>query len=262
MTAARDSVAAAWNRSSETFHWDVRLLDEQSEPVNTILVDAPGYVFYGLKPETKYGVQVRAVNSGGVSAWAEPWWVRTLQENHDEAPQSPKNLAVHCVIATSAQVTWDNDPHVDYWVISVNGKTENTYNNGKQLTDLTPNTRYTVIVTAYQKDVASPAAQVQFTTLPQESVPEVPLPAPHDVIVRAISPTEVELAWKQNGAVSTWFASVVADWQQRVDQRRHGMIARFGGLTPGATYTAEVYAQQGWELSPTVRQAVTLPERS
>ncbi|MGY9069812.1 fibronectin type III domain-containing protein [Streptomyces sp. CAS3] len=188
--------------------------------------------------------------------------MRTLQENHDEAPQRPKNLAVHCVVTTSAQVTWDNDPNVDYWVFSVNGKSETTYNNGKQLTGLTPNTEYTVIVIAYQEDVASPAAQVQFTTLPQENVPDAPLPAPHDVIVRAISPTEVELAWEQNGAVSTWFASVTADWQQRVDKRRHGTIARFGGLTPGATYTAEVYAQQGWELSPTVRQAVTLPERS
>ncbi|WDO11333.1 fibronectin type III domain-containing protein (plasmid) [Streptomyces murinus] len=241
--------------------WDARLLDSDSEPEQTVAVHAPENIFYGLEPDTRYGVQVRAVGSMGESAWSETRWVRTLQDDGHEAPQRPETLAAHCITDTSAQVTWDNDPHVEHWTISVNGQAETTYNNGKRLTDLTPDTGYTVTVTAHQGDADSAAAQVRFTTLPEENDPETALPAPHDVIVRALSPTEIELTWKQNGAVSTWFASVEADWQERVDLRRHSMRALFGGLTPGATYTAEVYGQQGWDLSPVARQAVTLPER-
>ncbi|MFR9675843.1 fibronectin type III domain-containing protein [Streptomyces sp. TR02-1] len=261
--AGQGYVSSAWDRDPEAFSWRVRLLDSDQSVLDQDDTDRPEALFTALMPYTQYGVQVRAIGASPqmVSRWSAVRWMRTEPEDPPNRPAKPRNLATHCITATSAQVTWNNDPSVDHWTSSVNdGPSETTYDNGRRLTGLTASTAYTVTVIAHRGELSSPEAEVCFSTLDGALEPPAPLPAPHDLVVRAVSATEVELSWSQDGKVSTWFASVEPDCQKRVDGRRHGRTVRFSGLVPGLEYTAEVYAQDGWKLSPITRQAVVLPE--
>ena len=260
VTAGHTSVAAWWD-SVDADRWDVELLDESHNVVGIIeQVTERVVVFNELIPDTVYGVRVRAWRGGQVSQWAPLWWITTLPDEQppDDRPAAPSNLAVHCVTTSGAQVTWDNAPTIDFWTVQITGRdAEQTYDSGKRYSDLQPGSDYTVTVIAYRDGKKSPPATAGFTTdTEEEPPPEAPLPTPRDLEVVAVSPRQVRASWRQDGTVTHWFASASPAVQQRVDARRHGPAVEFT-VPEGREVTVEVYAANGWDLSPVARQSAT-----
>lgn len=260
-TAGHTSVAAWWDHSTGAVTWNAYILNTDGELVQAQdeLPD-PQVVFNDLEPDTIYQVQAQGVAADGkTSAMSTPVRVRTKADDPGDRPRPPANLAAHCITTISAQVTWDNDPIVDDWTISINGDPAVTVHNGRRFNDLEPDTEYTIVVTARSGDKVSDPSRIVFSTLPNEEVdPEAPLPRPKNLIVQAVSATEINVEWDQDGDVSAWMISIEPGKQRRVDKRIHGQSMRFTGLTPGVAYTVRVYAVNKWDLSPIATQAVTL----
>ena len=127
------------------------------------------YLLEGLKPETDYTVKVRSVSGIEYSRWAGPFTFTT------EANEAPWGFGAEQIGPNSAVLSWYDEDIITAWQICVNGDennlinvTENTYT----LTNLTPETEYTLKVRGVIPDESCPwSDELVFTTTEVNPVP-------------------------------------------------------------------------------------------
>ena len=184
--------------------------------VDDIFIEEPGFempwvnvsnptnpqALTNLDPETTYLVQVRAnCGSDGYSEWLEGSFT-TLP-----ACMVPTGLTVSNIDKRSADLAWTANGEETAWQIMVNGDEDNLIyvtETSYTLTDLEPETSYTVKVRAYcdaelQSHWSSPAT---FTTL-------VACPAPTGLAISDITNVSAVATWTYDGDVELEYAEDV-----------------------------------------------------
>ena len=163
---SRTEIAASWvaptnNGGQAPTSYDLRYRTGSGTWTPITGVTSP-HTITGLVQATAYQVQVRAINSGGTSAWSPS---ATATTNAPGAPGAPTSLAVAAVVPTggantrSLTATWgapsDNGgfaiTHYDlrYKLASGNSWTqENSVSSGAAISNLPVNTQYDVQVRA------------------------------------------------------------------------------------------------------------------
>lgn len=123
-----------------------------------------------------------------------------------DLPYPPRQLRVHCIQATSAMVEWDSAPvsdDVTSYLVTVNGSVQReVIGTLIHLSDLTPDTPYTVEVRACRDTGCSRPSDVAFRTGVDQPAPEPdPKPgapaAPTNTFVEPLSPGRVRFSWTQ-----------------------------------------------------------------
>jgi hypothetical protein len=151
-------------------------------------IEGGEYDFTSLNPETTYLVQVRANYSDeGPSKWISTTFT-TLP-----TCMVPTNLAVSNIDKRSADLTWTSNGEEGTWQICINGDEDNLIEvteNPYTLTDLEPETTYTVKVRAYcdEDDQSAWSRPITFTTKSGKEDPT-------DLAATEISATKATLNW-------------------------------------------------------------------
>src|SRR5579859_1533569 len=134
----------------------------------------------GLSPNFDYGIYINATNAAGDESQPSPTTSVHTPKIENNPPTAPTNVKVGTVTATSAALTWtastDDTAVASYNVYrdSITGTKLGTSSGNTPSADLqglTPNTNYTVVVTALDtsKNESSASASVSFTTPGQGS---------------------------------------------------------------------------------------------
>ena len=124
----------AW--TSDASAWEIQLNEEE-----VITVTEPTYTFTGLAPETSYSVKVRANCDGAYSDWTAPVSFTT-----GIACPVPTQILVSDITAYTAVVSWVSE--AERFSLQLGENVFENVTSPYTLTDLTPNTSYTVKVKA------------------------------------------------------------------------------------------------------------------
>ena len=222
--------------------------------VNTSPVTVTEYDLTGLTANTEYTVTVSAVDAAGnESARSEAAAFTTLEaeeEKDNEAPSVPAGVTASDVTQTGAKITWtasaDNvgvagyNVYVDETKVNTDKLVEGLE---LELTGLTPDTEYTVTVSAVDAagNESRRSAAFTFTTLKnEEPAPEKPS-APTKVKVSEITHTTAIVTWEpaaERAAVAGY--NVYLDDKQQNDLPIEGTEYKLTGLEVGTRYNVAV----------------------
>ena len=222
--------------------------------VNTSPVTVTEYDLTGLTANTEYTVTVSAVDvAGNESARSEAAAFTTLEaeeEKDNEAPSVPAGVTASDVTQTGAKITWtasaDNvgvagyNVYVDETKVNTDKLVEGLE---LELTGLTPDTEYTVTVSAVDAagNESRRSAAFTFTTLKnEEPAPEKPS-APTKVKVSEITHTTAIVTWEpaaERAAVAGY--NVYLDDKQQNDLPIEGTEYKLTGLEVGTRYNVAV----------------------
>jgi hypothetical protein len=157
------SADITWNATASLY--EIRI---DAGTIETITTNS--YTFTNLNPNTFHAVEVRAVCEEEVSTWVSTTFT-TLEEVVTPEPcDAPTALAANNITETSAEITWNGTAST--YEIKVNGgESETLTTTSKTLTNLTPNTAYTIEVRAVCEEQTSAWVSTNFTTL-EEIIPE------------------------------------------------------------------------------------------
>lgn len=217
----------------------------------------------GLPPGTDHTVTVMARDAAGnESAESSGIVISTLEDT--EAPDAPANLTELAVTATSVQVGWDepaDNVGVDNYVVYQGGTialvvTENQ----ATLTDLNPETSYTITVSARDAtgNESDPSDPLDVTT---SSTPDTQAPTvPQNLTEIEVTPTTAEISWEaanDNVAVTGYIVYLNGSPQETIT----GTTYIFTGLSPETTYSLTVAATDaaGNTSAESVALEVTTP---
>ena len=219
--------------------------------VNTSPVTVTEYDLTGLTASTEYTVTVSAVDAAGnESARSEAARFTTLEaeeENDNEAPSVPAGVTASDVTQTGAKITWtaaeDNigvagyNVYVDETKVNTDKLVEGLE---LELTGLTPDTEYTVTVSAVDaaKNESERSAAFKFTTRKNEE--EKPS-APTKVKVSEITHTTAIVTWEpaaERAAVAGY--NVYLDGKIDNESPVKGTEYKLTGLKVGTQYNVAV----------------------
>ena len=222
--------------------------------VNTLPVTVTGYDLTGLTANTEYTVTVSAVDAAGnESARSEAATFTTLaaeEEKDNEAPSVPAGVTASDVTQTGAKITWtasaDNvgvagyNVYVDETKVNTDKLVEGME---LELTGLTPDTEYTVTVSAVDAagNESGRSAAFTFTTLKnEEPAPEKPS-APTNVKVSEITHTTAIVTWEPAAerAMAPGY-NVYLDGKRQNERPIEGTEYKLTGLTVGTRYNVAV----------------------
>ena len=222
--------------------------------VNTSPVTVTEYDLTGLTANTEYTVTVSAVDAAGnESARSEAATFTTLEaeeEKDNEAPSVPAGVTASDVTQTGAKITWtasaDNvgvagyNVYVDETKVNTDKLVEGLE---LELTGLTPETEYTVTVSAVDAagNESGRSAAFTFTTLKnEEPAPEKPS-APTNVKVSEITHTTAIVTWEpaaERAAVAGY--NVYLDGEKDNESPVKGTEYKLTGLKVGTQYNVAV----------------------
>ena len=222
--------------------------------VNTSPVTVTEYDLTGLTANTEYTVTVSAVDAAGnESARSEAATFKTLEaeeEKDNEAPSVPAGVTASDVTQTGAKITWtasaDNvgvagyNVYVDETKVNTDKLVEGLE---LELTGLTPDTEYTVTVSAVDAagNESGRSAAFTFTTLKnEEPAPEKPS-APTNVKVSEITHTTAIVTWEpaaERAMVPGY--NVYLDGKRQNDLPIEGTEYKLTGLKVGTQYNVAV----------------------
>ena len=152
-----------WNGSADSY--EVRFNALVTETVTTT-----SHQYTGLIPNTLYIVEVRSVCGASTSDWVEIYF-STLEEQVLPC-DAPTALSASNITETTAEITWTGT--ADAYEFKLNsGEAEILTATSNSLTDLTPNTTYTVEVRAVCEEQTSEWVSTSFTTLEEQVVIEL-----------------------------------------------------------------------------------------
>ena len=222
--------------------------------VNTSPVTVTEYDLTGLTANTEYTVTVSAVDAAGnESARSEAATFTTLaaeEEKDNEAPSVPAGVTASDVTQTGAKITWtasaDNvgvagyNVYVDETKVNTDKLVEGLE---LELTGLTPDTEYTVTVSAVDAagNESGRSAAFTFTTLKnEEPAPEKPS-APTNVKVSEITHTTAIVTWEPAAerAMAPGY-NVYLDDKKQNELPIEGTEYKLTGLTVGTRYNVAV----------------------
>ena len=222
--------------------------------VNATPVTVTEYDLTGLTANTEYTVTVSAVDAAGIeSARSEAATFTTLaaeEEKDNEAPSVPAGVTASDVTQTGAKITWtasaDNvgvagyNVYVDETKVNTDKLVEGLE---LELTGLTPDTEYTVTVSAVDAagNESGRSAAFTFTTLKsEEPAPEKPS-APTNVKVSKITHTTAIVTWEpaaERAMVPGY--NVYLDGKKQNELPIEGTEYKLTGLTVGTRYNVAV----------------------
>lgn len=161
-----------------------------------------------------------------------------------KAPTVPGSVTVKGITTNSATVTWTastDNRGVDHYLVSVNGGAEETVTElKKELSDLTPNTEYTVSIKAVDEaGNKSEAAEVTFRTAKEKDT--TPPAAPTGGTAGNSTSTTATIRWEaasDNVGVEYYEVSV----NGKTVEVRNVTEVTLTGLKAGTSYTASVVA--------------------
>ncbi len=187
----------SWTPTGNEEAWQISVGGDEE---NLISSESNSYDLANLDPETTYTVKVRAYCAADdQSAWTDEITFTTLP-----TCVAPTNLTATNVTAHAATITWTAGADETAWQVMIDDNDENivdvedtpTY----EMTELTPETQYSVKVRAYcDVDDQSAWVNVNFTTL-------VACPAP-TALAAHLTPgngTVATLTWTENGTATAW----------------------------------------------------------
>ena len=222
--------------------------------VNTSPVTVTEYDLTGLTANTEYTVTVSAVDAAGIeSARSEAATFTTLaaeEEKDNEAPSVPAGVTASDVTQTGAKITWtaaaDNvgvagyNVYVDETKVNTDKLVEGLE---LELTGLTPDTEYTVTVSAVDAagNESGRSAAFTFTTLKnEEPAPEKPS-APTNVKVSKITHTTAIVTWEPAAerAMAPGY-NVYLDDKKQNELPIEGTEYKLTGLKVGTRYNVAV----------------------
>ncbi|XP_035219308.1 Down syndrome cell adhesion molecule-like protein Dscam2 isoform X2 [Stegodyphus dumicola] len=209
------------------------------------------YTIQGLLPHTTYHVRVKAENAIGSGDFSEPITIVT----EGEAPNGPpKDVRAKATSSRSIQVTWkppskeDILSPIDGYYVGYKSrlgdqfayKTLETSHGGLlecEITDLSKNTKYRVIVQAFNsKGAGPPSEETQVQTLEFDP--------PNAPVLRLITATasSIHLAWELNEENSNPVAGYILfqkseapEWEEvQLSEERNSYV--FHGLQCGMRY--------------------------
>lgn len=157
-----NSMMLSWNQNGTVSNWQICLNNDES---NLITTNANPYSLTGLLAQTAYSVKVRGRLGGeNYSDWSESISVTTTAFY-----QEPTNLAATEIHSNSVVLNWTENSNANEWRICLNNDMTNLIVvNTKPftLTGLTPESTYTVKVSAYHEGSFSGWSDpISFTTL-------------------------------------------------------------------------------------------------
>ena len=222
--------------------------------VNTSPVTVTEYDLTGLTANTEYAVTVSAVDAAGnESEKSEAATFTTLEaeeEKDNEAPSVPAGVTASEVTQTGAKITWtaaaDNigvagyNVYVDETKVNTDKLVEGLE---LELTGLTPDTEYTVTVSAVDAagNESGRSAAFTFTTLKnEEPAPEKPS-APTNVKVSEITHTTAIVTWEpaaERAMVPGY--NVYLDGKKQNELPIEGTEYKLTGLKVGTRYNVAV----------------------
>lgn len=204
----------------------------------------------GLKPNTRYGVQVRARNSKGWSPWSNTSHFRTDAGKPDQ-PRPPKFSQID---HDSVHIYWDapssNGAGIDKYQMDFDQgltpeRPEVTWGRFYNLKNLEPNTRYGVQVRAHNRKGWSRYSNTAYfrtdATVPGRPGPPSFSSVSHDSFVVSWSAPSKDGGLRLDGsrlqiATDENFSNIVWQDKRRTDDRSW----RVSGLTPDTRYYARV----------------------
>ena len=222
--------------------------------VNATPVTVTEYDLTGLTANTGYSVTVSAVDAAGnESARSEAATFTTLEaeeEKDTEAPTAPAGVTASEVTQTGAKITWtastDNVGVAGYnvYVDEAKVNTDKLVEGLEiELTGLTPDTEYTVTVSAVDAagNESGRSAAFTFTTLKnEEPAPEKPS-APTNVKVSEITHTTAIVTWEPAAerAMAPGY-NVYLDNKKQNELPIEGTEYKLTGLKVGTRYNVAV----------------------
>ena len=219
--------------------------------VNETLITTTEYDLTALTEETAYSVRVTAVDAAeNESERSEAATFTTPKTQDTEAPSVPAGVTASDVTQTGAKITWtasaDNvgvagyNVYVDETKVNTDKLVEGLE---LELTGLTPDTEYTVTVSAVDAagNESGRSAAFTFTTLKnEEPAPEKPS-APTNVKVSEITHTTAIVTWEP--AAERTMApgyNVYLDDKKQNELPIEGTEYKLTGLTVGTRYNVAV----------------------
>ena len=156
-----NSVMLSWNQDGTVDDWQVCLNDDES---NLITATTNPYTVTGLSAQTTYSVKVRGRKGGEhYSYWSEPIVVTTTAFY-----QEPTNFAATEIHSYNAVLNWTENSDANEWRLCLNDDMANLITVTTKpfnLTGLTPESTYTVKISAYHDGLFSGWSDlISFTT--------------------------------------------------------------------------------------------------
>lgn len=156
--ATNMSVILSWDVVDKATTYDVEIDGSVTENVTNT-----GYLHNNLIPGTLHKYRVRARNSGGISEWTEPFYIRTILE-------IPINIKASSTY-TDINIAWDNVYGATGYDMLIDGKEEYDVVSPYLYSNLSPGTEHTFRVRAKSAEVTSDWSQ-EFT---QWTIPSIPI---------------------------------------------------------------------------------------
>ncbi len=235
-----NTAVLSWTAGANECGWEVRLGENGTIENATI----PFVTFYDLTPNTTYTAYVRAVcNAANRSEWDSIQFT-TLEFIPCDAPTE---LTASNVTATTAEVTWNGT--AESYELRVNAQFIGTVTEtNKTITNLNPNSSYTVDVRAICGEQTSEWVSVSFIT------PISVCDAPTDLSASNITETSAEIIW--NGTAESYEIRVNGGEAETITATSKSL----SDLTPATAYTVEVRAICGEQTSEWVSTNFTTLE--
>ncbi|XP_025206226.1 neogenin isoform X3 [Melanaphis sacchari] len=166
----------------------------------------------GLLPDKHYLFRVMAVNEYGIGDSSPRLKVMTKAEIN--LPGQPYNVTAKAVSPTSIYVSWSRPEHgsenlKEYKLFYMKDSTSEeqffiTKHTDREISDLSPYTKYKIWVVAYNQNGPG-MKSLEVVVLTKPSAPSQP---PQNIVVEAISATEINIRWEhppkssQNGVIT------------------------------------------------------------
>ena len=160
-----NSADVSWNGTATTY--ELRLNGGEAETLTTTSKQ-----LIGLPDNFTITVEVRAICGDQQSEWVSTTFTTLPATDPDPEPEpcdAPTALSASNITETTAEITWVGT--AEAYEFKLNGGTAETLTTtSKTLTDLTPNTAYTVEVRSICEDQQSAWVTTNFTTLEEQVV--------------------------------------------------------------------------------------------
>jgi hypothetical protein len=176
---------------------------QQPVIVATLPAGATSYSDTNLPEDTPFGYRVRAVNAAGASFWSNGAGATTLAS----PPPAPQNLVATAVTFQRIDLSWQASANADFYEVerSTDGVdfvlVSRPGGTSAMFFGLQPETTYFWRVRAVNSGGPSPYSNVASATTLAENQPS----APTELFAFAISPSRIDLGWRDNSVNETKF---------------------------------------------------------
>ncbi|CAH1731329.1 unnamed protein product [Aphis gossypii] len=227
----------------------------------------------GLLPDKHYLFRVMAVNEYGIGESSPRLKVMTKAEIN--LPGQPYNVTAKAVSPTSIYVSWSRPEYgsenlKEYKLFYMKDSTSEeqffiTKHTDREISDLSPYTKYKIWVVAYNQNGPG-MKSLEVVVLTRPSAPSQP---PQNIVVEAISSTEINIRWEhppkssQNGIITGYKIRY-----KKLDKKSSGdtittagdnLEYQISGLDKSSTYQIRLWTLNTVGFSPPSEWFTVLP---